>query len=816
MPVCYIIISLAHNLIEIFHENGIINEQPPYYMKTIIRNLLGVVRRFKMATLLNVMGLSVAFAAFIILMIQLQYDWGFDRYQKNAKRIYRVGLVFPDYGNQVVHARPFAEEFIQSSPHIEQGALLYSWGSQLTLKVEKGDEEISFWCPVNAITPEYADLFSFEMLEGTAGSIDNPGTVLIPENEARKFFQGETAVGKQLKGDNNLLFTVGGVYKDFPRNSVIQNAVYRRIGQKENIDNWNNRGYQLYVLLDSPEMKDEILTNFKARLNREDYNWEVCDLRMTALQDIYYEADSQFDSLKDKGNRMLVLALFTVAVLIILIAGINFTNFSNALVPMRVRSINTQKVLGGSDRMLRCALLVEAVVICLLSFVVSLFIVSWMAKTRLADMINGDMMPTANIPLLIVTALLAIVLGLVAGAYPAWHITSFSPALVLKGAYGLSPSGKKLRGILVSFQFVISFALIIAALFIYLQNHYMLDSSLGFEKEQVAIVQLNGPLMKNLATLENRFKSESAIEDVSFASDLLSGGDEYMTYGRGYRDNNIQYKTFTVAPNFLQLMNIPIVSGRDFYPDDMKTAGGAYIFNETARLQFGLVQGEYITGNAYYETPPAVIAGFVDDVKFASFRTAMSPMAFYVAAENSFHPQYAYIKIKAGVDIRTAVASIGKALTSVDKNFPVEISFYDTVLNNLYKRELSIGWLISLFSLVAVFISIVGVLGLVIFESEYKRKEIGLRKIHGATTSQILVMFNKVYLRILVVCFILAAPVAYYAMKQWLTYFAYKIPLYWWVYVVAFIIVSAITILTVTLQNWTTASENPAESIKIE
>lgn len=169
-------------------------------MKTIIRNLLGVVRRFKMATLLNVMGLSVAFAAFIILMIQLQYDWGFDRYQKNVKRIYRVGLVFPDYGNQVVHARPFAEEFIQSSPHIEQGALLYSWGSQLTLKVEKGDEEISFWCPVNAITPKYADLFSFEMLEGTAGSIDNPGTVLIPENEARKFFQGETAVFISIVG----------------------------------------------------------------------------------------------------------------------------------------------------------------------------------------------------------------------------------------------------------------------------------------------------------------------------------------------------------------------------------------------------------------------------------------------------------------------------------------------------------------------------------------------------------------------------------------------------------------------------------------
>ena len=188
----------------------------------------------------------------------------------------------------------------------------------------------------------------------------------------------------------------------------------------------------------------------------------------------------------------------------------------------------------------------------------------------------------------------------------------------------------------------------------------------------------------------------------------------------------------------------------------------------------------------------------------------------HISDEKDFHPRYAYIKIKAGANIREAIASIGKAFTSVDKDFPVEVSFYDTILNNLYKRELSIGWLISLFSLVAVFISIVGVLGLVIFESEYKRKEIGLRKVHGATTSQILIMFNKVYARILVICFILSIPVAYYAMNRWLSYFAYKIPLYWWVYAIAFVFVSAITILIVSFQNWSTASENPVESIKTE
>ena len=784
-------------------------------MKTIIRNLLGVVRRFKMATLLNVMGLSIAFAAFIILMIQLQYDWGFDRFQKNAERIYRVGLYTPDWGNQVVVSPPFAEAFVQSSPHIETGALLSSWGSQLALKRGNDTNETSFWCPVNAITPEYASVFDFQMLEGKIESLDNPGYVLIAQSQAEKFFGDEPAVGKQLTADK-LSFVVGGVYKDFPQNSVIQNAVYRRIGEKENQDNWNANGYQLYVLLDDPGKKDQIIADFKNHFNHEYYDWKTKDVRLTQLTDIYYEADARFDSQKDKGNKTMVFVLFTIAVLIVVIAGINFTNFSNALVPMRIRSINTQKVLGGSDNTLRCAMLVEAVAICLFSFILSLFIVKGMANTWLADMVSGELSLKANIPLLIGAGVLAALTGLLAGAYPAWHITSFSPALVLKGSFGLSPSGKRMRSLLVSFQYVISFALIIAALFIYLQNHYMLASSLGFDKEHVAIVELNGQLIKNIEAVENRLEQEVSVQEVSFAEDLLSASDEYTDFGRGYRENNVQFKVFVVSPDFLRLMNIPVISGRDFLQEDSKSVGGVYLFNEAARLQYDLVAGEYITGNEWYEAPPALIAGFIDDIKYASFRTEVAPMAFYVSPAAGYRPRYAYIKIKAGADIRDAVASIRKALTSIDKNFPAEIRFYDTILNNLYKRELSIGWLISLFSLIAEFISVVGVLGLVIFESEYRKKEIGLRKVHGATTSQILLMFNKVYVRILIVCFVLAIPVAYYGVNRWMVYFAYKIPMYWWVYAVAFVVVSVITFLTVTFQNWKTANENPVESIKTE
>ncbi|WP_455637400.1 ABC transporter permease [Parabacteroides sp.] len=786
-------------------------------MKTIIRNLLGIVRRFKMAMLLNVMGLSVAFAAFIILMIQLQYDWGFDRYQKNAKQIFRVGLYMQSWGNQVVVSRPFANTFLHSSPHIEKAALISGFPGQLPLKAEGRDKEgESLNCFISAITPEYTSIFDFQMLEGRSESMDNPGTVLISKTQAQKFFDGEPAVGKQLSSDRQV-FTIGGVYKDFPQNSIVGNSIYRKLDPKENAENWYANNYQLYVLLDNPGVKDDVIANFKNSFSDDQqYDWKVRDVRLTQLTDIYYEEDAQFDSQKDKGNKMLVVVLFTIAILIVFIAGINFTNFSNALVPMRIRSVNTQKVLGESDGMLRSAMLVEAVVICLFSFAISLFIVRGMSHTWLADIISPGISLKENVPLLVLTGVLAVLTGVLAGMYPAWNITSYSPALVLKGSFGLSPSGKKLRSLLVSFQFVISFALIIASLFIYLQNHYMLNSSLGFDKEHIAIVKLSIPLMEHKGTLQSELEHEAFVQDVTFAESLLSAGDNYPQYGRGYRDERIGFKIFPVSPEFLRIMDIPVISGRDFQAEDEKSAGGVYIFNETARLQYDLVAGEYITGFESFEVEPALIVGFIDDIKYASFRTAVEPMAFYVPPVNSLTPKYAYIKMKAGTDIGMAVKSIGKVLTSVDRDFPVEISFYDTILDNLYKRELSIGWLISLFSLIAVFISIVGVLGLVLFESEYKRKEIGIRKVHGATVKQILLMFNKAYMRILAICFLLAMPFAYYGVNKWMAYFVYKIPLYWWVYLVAFVVVSTITFLAVTFQNWKVANENPVNSIKTE
>jgi putative ABC transport system permease protein len=771
-----------------------------------------------MATVLNVLGLSVAFAAFMILIMQVSYEWSYDRFHKHVDCIYRLGIYWPDNGNQVVLSRPLIDRFVASSPHIKEGAITESWISDLFVSVEKDGERKNYKESQYAVSPNFTEVFSFEMTEGERTALENPQTVMIPLSMARKFFQDEPATGKQLLGDGWSL-TVGGVYKDFPDNSIVRNLVYRGIDPLAGKNEWGWQNYHLYLLLDSPGAGRQLIDNFWETVPIEEF--EVIDLssaelRLTWLPDIYYETDAQFDTLSDKGSRTTVVVLFSISLLIILIAGINFTNFSNAMIPMRMKSINIQKVLGSTDEALRRSIVAEAMLICFLSFGLSLLWVNALSHTRLADMTDADIsVIPANIPVFICTAALSLLTGLLAGIYPSRLITSFSPALVLKGSFGLSPSGKKLRNVLTGFQFISSFVLITVAFFIYMQNHYM-TTSLGFGTDRIAIANVSRKARQNINLLAGRLKSETAIEKVSFAQSLLAGKDDYTKWGRSFGDKNITFTLLNVSPDFLQFMDIPVKEGRDFREEDAHTPGGVYIFNETARKQYDLQAGGYITGNEWYATEPALIAGFVDDIKFASFRMAVDPMAFHVAPEGKYNPVYAYIKIKAGAGTSDAVYTIKQLFAEADPDYPVEISFYDTVLDNLYKKEKSMGVLITSFSLIAVFISIVGVFGLVLFDSQYRRKEVGIRKVHGATTGLILAMLTNRYARLLTVCFIFSAPVSCYAISRWLENFAYKIPLYWWIFALSFLLISCITILTVTLQSWRIANANPTDSLKTE
>lgn len=791
-------------------------------MKTILRNFFSVLRRFKAPSVLNVLGLSIAFVAFMLIMMQVNYDYTFDCSHRNADAIFRVDIVHGSKGSQAIICRPFARAFTESSPHIKGGCLLNAWVGSPFFYVEQNGQRTGYRENAWEVTPGLLDVIHFDMLEGTAQALDEPGSVILPESMAKKIFGNETAVGKQLIAPNVEMNAqiIKGVYKDFPRNSALQNVIYVAMNPKENYDNWGNWNYFFFVRLDDPANKENVLDNFKSNFNAKEvfgneFEWggeESFDLRLTSLPDVHFLNNVDFDSMP-KASRQTLLVLFSIAFVIIIIAGINFTNFSTALTPMRIKSINTQKVLGSSDRMLRGSLLVEAVGVSTFAYLLSLLFLYVIPKTPVASLVDADISFGAQPMIIAGTAVIAVIVGVLAGLYPSYYVTSFPPALVLKGSFGLSLAGRRMRSVLVGIQFVASFILIIGSLFMYLQNRYMQNAPLGYDKEEMIIVHLNNKINKDRDAFTNQLKSFSGVEDVTYSQFLLSSQDQYMGWGRDYNGKNINFQCLPVSSSFLKVMGIEVKEGRDFRPEDDQKETGCYIFNEKAKAQLELKLNEQIDGDE--------IIGFIPDIKFASFRQEVTPMAFYLwgkyqwGQEGNYY-NAAYVKFKAGSDLRAGMEHVRESLKKFDSEYPFVIRFYDEVLQHTYEKELKIGSLITLFSLVAIFISIVGVFGLVVFESEYKRKEIAVRKVLGSTTGEVLYMFNVSYFWILLICFVLGAPVAWYGVHRWLENFAYRTPMYWWVLPLAFLAIGMITFLTVTYQNWHVANENPVKNIKSE
>ena len=779
-------------------------------MKPILRNFVSVIRRYKLAVVLNILGLSVAFAAFMVIMIQLDYDLGFDKFHKGHDKIFRVEYTRPTYSQAVLN-RPLAERFIESSPNILAGAISIPRARPAFFYVESDNVRNYYEEMVKQVSPEYTDVFTFEFTEGDEKSLKTPENAIIPLSLARKIFGIESAVGKQLVNPQETL-TVGAVYCDFPSNSTLENCIYAPLPDNQHKLDWGTWNYHVYIRVNDPANAPLLFENFKRNFDAsaatsagQQYNWDNNYLRLTALSEIHYTTDVQYDP-TPKTSAQMLLILFAISILIIAIAAINFTNFSTALMPVRIKNINTQRVLGARRNTLRSTLVFEAVFISLLSYTVAIFSIFLFNNSPLSKLFDADLSIVANPIIVGGTAFVALFTGLFAGLYPSYYLTSFSPALVLKGSFGLSPKGKKLRNTLIGIQYITSFALIIGASFMYMQNHYMQNSPFGYEKDEIVTVNIR-QIQEKRDAFTNQLKSYAGIEAVTYGESLLSSQDRYWGWTQKYKGEEIRFQVLVVDYTFLQVMGIEIAEGRDFRREDMNMQHGAYVFNEAARKEYKLELNTKIESGGE-------IIGFIPDVKFASYRSAIEPMVFYTYGEWSNLLYQAYIKLKAGTNIRAALSHIHSTLADFDPNYTFDVSFYDEVLQRVYEKEIALSTLISLFSLIAIFISIVGVFGLVVFDSECRRKEIGIRKVLGASTKGIILMFNKAYLRILLICFVFAAPLAWYAVSRWLENFAYKTPMYWWVYSLAFVAVGIITFATVTFQNWRVANSNPIEAIK--
>lgn len=786
-------------------------------MRLIIRNFIRIFQRFKLAMGLNLLGLAAAFVAFLLLMMQWNYDREFDRHDPNAEYIYRIDMGGGDRGKLAVICRPLAEMLMQSSPHIQAGCLLNSWEFEPVLTVEQN----TFKESMMSVSDGFTDVFHFDLVEGEVKSLADMKHILIPLSVSQKWFGNESAVGKMVFNEMGNSLTVCGVYRDFPKNSTIGNIIYGSMGN-ENKQEWSNWNYNFYIRTDLKDTRavQELIDSY---LNREDVKnsderlADGVELFAVALPDIHSYEPVLYDN-TPRTSKQTMMLIFSIAIVILLIAGINYTNFSTAISPLRMKNINTQKVLGATSGELRRDLLTESVIVSLFAYLLGILILWNLEQTTLNQLVKADIHIWNHPFLLLITAGIAIVLGLLAGLYPAYYTTSFEPALVLKGSFGLSPKGRMLRNLLMGFQFIASFALIIGSLFMYLQNRYTHTASLGYDKEALIVSDLSWNSKKSCTVLENQLKTHPEIAEVTFTQHPFAmEGDVYMNWGREYKDKDISFNVLCVSPSFPDVVGLKPKEGRNFREGDQQMKFGAFLINEKMQKEYGIQVGDMIDSMQ--------VVGVVPDYIYGSMRRSITPTALMVYGKqmiewNGGSPEntyaYMYVKTQKGVNLDDALHIVRGELEKVDPDYPFDVRFFDDVLNQLYKNEQRLTTLITLFSLLAVFISVVGVFGLVVFDSESRRKEIGVRKVLGSTTGEILWMFNKNYLRILVVCFIIASPFAWYGVNGWLQNFAYKIPIYWWVFLIAFLLVSVVTLLTVTYQNWHAANENPVNSIKNE
>ena len=788
-------------------------------MKTIIRNFTSIFKKFVTANLLNLLGLSLAFASFFIIMTQVNFDLSFNKSIKEYENVFRMTMEFGEDGYGLNLPRPVIERLAAASPHVTGYSIRNGWTNHDQFVVDNQDYTL------NLIYGErdLLSVFKPTVIDGDVKGLNQNGNIVLPQSEAIRIFGTADAAGKTMKykWNDNTFYNVCAVIEDFPANNFLHGACF--IGCNWNEDNYQNWNYHAYIRVDDARnlpTVQEAMRQTAIELFKEKFDLTTKE-EEEALQVVFTNiADAHFSKILNKAApaRSSVYLLICFSLLIVIIAAVNFMNFSLAETPMRIRSINTQKVLGATTGKLRGSLIVEAVLISLTAFVVALFIIYLAQRFGLQQLVQGSILLQDHQLLIGITLLLSIIVGLMAGAYPSYYVTSFPPALVLKGSFGLSPKGRVLRSVLICLQFIVSFMLVIGVGIMYLQSYLIYHTDYGFDKDEVLVVQTAPDTRNKADAIDAELRSISGIEGASLAMSVIGSSDSYMTWGRGEGDKYMNFTCIFVDWRFLDVMGIDIVEGRNFRKDD----GDVYIFNESTKKQYSwLTVDEPICDGDY------PVVGFCKDIKYATLRVddTQQPIAFFVPRRNTEYwgngswRNVLLVRVSKGVDKREAKQKVMDVVNKYEKGQPLDISglrYMDEVLEESYQREGRFTKQILLFSLLAILISVIGVFGLTMFESEYRRKEIGIRKVFGSSTKEVLLMFCKRYLYILLACFLVAAPIGYMLGVHWLEDFAVRTTISPLLFLVSFLLIALITMLTVTYQSWKNANENPINSIKNE
>ena len=783
------------------------------------KNFITLLRRYTASSLLNIIGMSVAFASVYLLMVQVTNDLSYNKKIPDADLIYRLEHPNPSTeGNwYAVWNNDFPFRLCDAIPEVESRGATWLLSQDAEFSYKVNDEIRNINLNLSRSDEEAFKVFGFELIAGTVKDM-GPRDIVLKESVANRY---GLEVGELLyfgRGTKEgMEFNVVGIYSDFPKPSDIATAdcfiLLPEIGKTEKM--WS---YNLYVRLypnaDAEEVTTKMRENLldmcrKEGLSEEETNEMLSffEPRLNPLTRLYFATECEGDMNK-KGNATTTYTLLAIAILILAIAFINFVNFFFALIPVRIRTVNNLKIFGAPTIRLRLNFLFETLGLITLSILGAAIIVVAFADSTLINYISTSVRVVDNWRLILSLIAVLFVLGLLVSIYPAWYITRFSPAMVMKGSFHATKSGRVLRYMLVGIQYVISLTLIIVAIFLHRQHHFMTNHDMGFDKEQLFFINTNVKTLESYYTIADMLKQNPIVEDVTYSDHFfvstLHGG-----WNINMNDKQTKVGAVSVAHNFLDFMGIKLVEGRNFSSSDSI----AVIMNETGRNQLELKLDDVHTYSGFMQK----IVGFSEDYESSPLQYGKEPLCFMVNKDETII-NCVYIRISQGVSMKEARDYILDTFMNLDstvgKNeLDEQLHYVDHFLEYYYQSERKLSILITIFTCISILISLMGVFGLVLFETQYRRREIAIRRVNGATVKDILKMFNVQFLKVVAVCSVIAIPLSYYIVDKYLMSFANRIALSAWVFVLSVVIILLLTIFVVTTRSWKAANENPIDAI---
>ena len=784
------------------------------YLKIAFRNLI----RHKTFSFINIFGLAIGIACSILILLWVQDELSYDRFHKNADVIYRVAADDGVIGKMSVTCGPLAEyiktnyaDVVSTTRYMPYEGSAFKYQDKI-LKMEKG----AF------ADPDFFEMFSFSFLRGNPKTaLKSLTDIVITESTAKKFFGNKNPVGKTLLVDGKDPVTVTAVIKDTPANSqfqfdfIINTQILKYIGFP--LDSWSNAGLNTFIQVKKGTDIQKLNKQIAGIMSKQVPGFNR-KLFLQPLTDIHLNTDFAYD-LPGIGDKKYIYIFSAIALFLILIACINYINLSTARVLKRSKEIGLRKIMGSNRFQVVKQFFGESLIVVFLSFFSALVLVDMLLP--LFNHLSGKNLTINYFDLTFfggITVLLIFV-SLLSGGYPSLILSSIKPVNTLKNILRNGQKGSLFRKVLVVFQFSLSIILIVGTATVFYQLNYIKNKKLGFDKENVLTFSAKGKFQQDYNTMKNELLNKSSVLNVTAEDRLLLNTKQSTTnlYWEGKEtktDINIGYSY--VDYNYFDMMEVKMKDGRNFSPD-MSTDRDAFILNEEAVNQMKLknpVGKRFVLNNKQGK-----IIGVIKNTNFRSLHYKVQPTAYMVLndySELSFkYNGIIYVKTAAG-KTHDAIVAIENIWKKVNPDIPFEYHFLDKTIDNQYVKEIQTGEIFSYFSLIAILIASLGLYGLTLFTVENRIKEIGIRKVLGASAISILKIFSEDYLKLILLSTIIAYPIAWYAMDKWLDNFAYKIGLSWWLFALAGGIALLIALATVSFQAIKAAYANPVKSLRYE